>query len=418
MVVEHQILTALQEVLARLKVMELRIDRVENILGSTVIVENQPPLTRGQQIQEEGKGLGVTSGGDGGVGFDEGGVVGGLKVRRPGEPVTSSNTYMLGSSSVKELKKPDDPGTDLQEGGGEFWLSAEPRVPQDSGDGEEDDYHDDDLGGFVDNEEEEEEGGEEVGGAGGLNLESPAFNYARLRPSSSGLGSGSLGRPSSAVGGSFGQSTTLPAKSRTFETDKAIRKYVGVGTLPPPLDPNTGKEDTVGSVVAVPSPMNSSPGTNPKSTKSWKPRPLSGRARRPVPSALPSPSPGGSVPPRPRTAGARLKGIKSKTDSRFTSRGTFVRPTTEQVGVIKERSSSAHRRRVEAEREVLRQKVLKASSSKVLYRYIKGERRGTISAEAVMNNNEPHVYYTRKVKGGKEKARINVNKMRANGSVY
>jgi len=129
-----------------------------------------------------------------------------------------------------------------------------------------------------------------------------------------------------------------------------------------------------------------------------------------------------SLPDRPSTATARLRNIKSKTDSRYENKSGLPEPTDKERARIKARAAEIRKKRLETEREVLRQKVLKASSSKVLYRYIKGERKGTMSADAEMNNNEPTVYYrhekgTGKGKGG-EKARISVNSMRANGSRY
>ena len=115
---------------------------------------------------------------------------------------------------------------------------------------------------------------------------------------------------------------------------------------------------------------------------------------------------------------ARLRNVKSKTDSRYSLKDGFPSPTPSTVASIKARSSSARTHRLALSREVLRQKVLKASSSKVIYRHVRGERKGTMSADAVMSNNEPKVYYRHEGRGGKEKARISVNAMRANGSVY
>ncbi|GMH63417.1 hypothetical protein TrRE_jg537 [Triparma retinervis] len=149
-----------------------------------------------------------------------------------------------------------------------------------------------------------------------------------------------------------------------------------------------------------------------------KQRPSSSRVSRKIMSAREASQGLGSVPPRPSTAKARLRNVKSKTDSRYSLKDGFPSPTPSTVASIKARSSSARTHRLALSREVLRQKVLKASSSKVIYRHVRGERKGTMSADAVMSNNEPKVYYRHEGRGGKEKARISVNAMRANGSVY
>lgn len=67
--------------------------RVENILDNTVVVENRP---QNQTVRSGAQGI-TEEGGR----RDEGGAMGGggLQERRPGDPATIGNTYMLGGTT-------------------------------------------------------------------------------------------------------------------------------------------------------------------------------------------------------------------------------------------------------------------------------------------------------------------------------
>ncbi|GMH79947.1 hypothetical protein TrST_g10364 [Triparma strigata] len=123
---------------------------------------------------------------------------------------------------------------------------------------------------------------------------------------------------------------------------------------------------------------------------------------------------------RPKTAAGRLSRITAKVDSRKDAGENFNVLTEEQKAAIKLKREKKKEKRKEMERENLRKKVLNASSKGVIYRHIQGARGRTIEPEAISGTNQEGKVYYRFENGQKDKhpAKINMYSLSASGSMY